>query len=70
MVLRVFSKRNAHILLVGEKIATAMMESGCGGSSGSWEYLKVQLYHPWAYIQRMLHPTTETLAQPRSLLLY
>ena len=39
--------------------------SQCGGSSENWEltYRKPPLYHSWAFIQRTLHPTTETLAQ-------
>jgi hypothetical protein len=32
-------------------------------------YLKIQLYYSWTYTQRTFHATSETFAQPYSLLL-
>jgi hypothetical protein len=47
-------------------------ENQRGWSSGTREsiYLKPHLYHSWAFALRTLHPTTDTLAQPCSLLFY
>ena len=40
--------------------------------SENWKllHLKTQLYHSWAYAQRMLHYTTMTFAQLCSLMRY
>jgi hypothetical protein len=48
----------------------------CGIQCGSYSgrqiaiYLKIQLYHSCTYTQKIRHPTTETLDQPYSLLIY
>ena len=49
--------------------ASANLYSRCanqyGSFSGNWKsiYLKIQLYHSWAYTQKTFYPTTSALVQ-------
>lgn len=63
----VWNEGNSHSLLMSGKLWTATMETSVAvpqeARSGS-------SYSTWAYVQRTLHPTSEVLAPPISLLLY
>lgn len=60
-----WSKRNTQTWLVGVQIhiATVEIRVAIPQEAGNRIYFKIQLYHPWAYNQRIVHPATETLPQ-------
>jgi hypothetical protein len=55
-----WSKRNTHTFLVGMKTHPATVKNSVVAPQREI-YLNVQLYYSWAYIQGILHPTTETM---------
>lgn len=65
MLVRMQSKKNTHPLMMGGQVCTVTVEISIEGSSEVWKsvYLKILLYHSWAYTQKIPHPNTRTLAQ-------
>lgn len=73
MMVRMQSKKNCQSYITGGTSNSYRYHGNqCDHFSERWKstYLNIQLYLFRTYVQRMLHPTTETPAQPYSLLLY
>jgi hypothetical protein len=72
MLEKMWGKNYSYSLLSGGQVLHSHDGNQCADYSKSCKsiFLKIQLYHSWAYTQMTLHPTTKAPAQLCSLLLY